>query len=197
MRSARAVLRRDRAFRPLLDTVGSLNLRRSRPYFWVLCCSILSQQVSGAAARTIIGRVKALYPQVRFPTPEAILRTKPQSFRAAGVSRQKARYLYALAEEFDSGSLKRVRFSKLDDDQIISRLTDIVGVGRWTAEMFLMFSMRRPDVFPIGDLGIRRGMELYFGIEDKEEMIERAEEWRPFRTVASVYLWRAQAAVPV
>lgn len=197
MRSARAVLRRDRAFRPLLDTVGSLNLRRSRPYFWVLCCSILSQQVSGAAARTIIGRVKALYPQVRFPTPEAILCTKPQSFRAAGVSRQKARYLYALAEEFDSGSLKRVRFSKLDDDQIISRLTDIVGVGRWTAEMFLMFSMRRPDVFPIGDLGIRRGMELYFGIEDKEEMIERAEEWRPFRTVASVYLWRAQAAVPV
>ena len=197
MRSARAVLRRDRAFRPLLDAVGSLNLRRRRPYFWVLCCSILSQQVSGAAARTIIGRVKALYPQLRFPTPEAILRTKPKSFRGAGVSRQKARYLYALAEEFDSGSLKGVRFSKLDDDQIISRLTEIVGVGRWTAEMFLMFSMRRPDVFPIGDLGIRRGMELYFGIEDKEEMIERAEEWRPFRTVASVYLWRAQAAVPV
>lgn len=197
MRSARAVLRRDRAFRPLLDAVGSFDLRRRRPYFWVLCCSILSQQVSGAAARTIIGRVQALYPQHRFPTPEAVLNTKPQSFRAAGVSRQKARYLYALAEEFDSGSLNGVRFSKLDDDQIISRLTGIVGVGRWTAEMFLMFSMRRADVFPIGDLGIRRGMELYFGVEDKEEMIERAEEWRPFRTVASVYLWRAQAAVPV
>ncbi len=187
-------MRRDRAFVPLLDAVGAFEVRRRRPYFWLLCCAILSQQVSGAAARTIIGRVKALYPDVRFPKPEAILATPARRFRAAGVSRQKARYIHALAREFhDGGSLARVHFSRLDDDEIMQRLTAIVGIGRWTAEMFLMFSIRRPDVFPIDDLGIRRGMEIFFGIDDREAMVERAERWRPYRTVASVYLWRAQA----
>jgi DNA-3-methyladenine glycosylase II len=197
VRDAVKVLGRDRALRPLIEAVGPIELRGHRPYFWVLCCAILAQQVSGAAARTIIGRVRDLYPGRRFPDPRSVRSTSAGKLRAAGVSRQKARYLHALAEAFDVGHLKGVRFSRLSDDEIIERLTAIVGIGRWTAEMFLMFSMRRPDVFPVDDLGIRRGMERYFGCSGVEEMIARAERWRPYRTLASVYIWRALAAVPV
>ncbi len=193
---ALTVLRRDRALRPLIKAVGPIELRGHRPYFWVLCCAILAQQVSGAAARTIIGRVRALYPQRRFPDPRSVLRTSASKLRAAGVSRQKARYLHALAEAFEIGHLKGVRFSRLSDEEILERLTAIVGIGRWTAEMFLMFSMRRSDVFPVDDLGIRKGMERYFGCDGVDEMKERAERWRPYRTVASVYIWRALAAMP-
>ncbi len=194
---ALTVLRRDRAMRPLIDAVGSIELRGHRPYFWVLCCAILAQQVSGAAARTIIGRVRALYPRRRFPDPRSVRSTSAKKLRAAGVSRQKARYLQALAEAFEVGDLSGVRFSRLSDDEILQRLTAIVGIGRWTAEMFLMFSMRRPDIFPVGDLGIRRGMERYFDCSSVVEMVERAERWRPYRTLASIYIWRAQAAMPV
>ncbi len=196
MSEALAVLRRDRAFRPLVKAVGPIELRGHRPYFWVLCNAILAQQVSGAAARTIIGRVRDLYPAKRFPDPESILSTPAAKLRGAGASRQKARYLHALAEAFDSGGLSNARFSRLSDDDIVERLTAVVGIGRWTAEMFLMFSMRRPDIFPVDDLGIRKGMNRFFGISDVREMIERAERWRPYRTVASNYLWRAQSAMP-
>jgi DNA-3-methyladenine glycosylase II len=192
-----AVLRRDRELRRLIDAVGPIDLRGHRPYFWVLCNAILAQQVSGAAARTIIGRVRDLYPRRRFPDPRSVLSTSTTKLRACGVSRQKARYLHALAEAFEVGDLKGVRFSRLSDEEIVERLTAIVGIGRWTAEMFLMFSMRRPDVFPVDDLGIRKGMERYFGCSGAEAMVECAERWRPYRTVASVYIWRALAAVPI
>ena len=193
---ALTVLRRDRALRPLIKAVGPIELRGHRPYFWVLCCAILAQQVSGAAARTIIGRVKDLYPQRRFPDPRSVLSTSAKKLRAAGVSRQKARYLHALAEAFETGHLKGVRFSRLSDEEIIQRLTAVVGIGRWTAEMFLIFSMRRRDVFPVDDLGIRKGMGQLFDVSQPAAMIERAEVWRPYRTVASLYIWGALSALP-
>ena len=194
---ARTLLRQDRAFRPILKVVEPFEIHSHRPYFWVLCSSILSQQVSGASARAVINRVRALHPDLRFPTPEAILATSEKKLLGAGVSRQKRRYLYALAEAFNDGGLGRVRWSRLTDAEIIERLTAIVGIGRWTAEMFLMFSMRRRDVFPIDDLGIRKGMERFFGVPEAPAMIERAERWRPYRTVASVYLWRGLSAMPL
>ncbi len=197
MSEALAVLRRDRELRRIVDKVGPIELRGHRPYFWTLCSAILAQQVSGAAARTIIGRVRALYPDKRFPDPNSVLATPTAKLRAAGVSRQKARYLHALAEAFDSGGLKGVRFSRLSDDEILESLTAIVGIGRWTAEMFLVFSMRRRDIFPVDDLGVRKGMERFFGIADVPGMIERAERWRPYRTVASLYIWRGLAKPPV
>ena len=190
MEEARAALGRDREFRPLLKTVKPFEILSHRPYFWVLCCSILSQQVSGASARAVINRVRALHPDLRFPTPEAILATSEKKLLGAGVSRQKRRYLYALSEAFADGGLGRVRWSRQSDEEIIERLTTIVGIGRWTAEMFLMFSARRRDVFPVDDLGIRKGMEKFFKKSDAESMVERAEAWRPYRTVASVYIWR-------
>jgi DNA-3-methyladenine glycosylase II len=196
MSEALAVLRRDPQLRAIIKDVGPVELRARRPYFWLLASAIIAQQVSGAAARTINGRVRALYPEARYPTPAAILATSPQALRGAGVSRQKARYLVALAEAFESGGLKGVRFSRLSDDEIIERLTAVVGIGRWTAEMFLMFSMRRRDVFPVDDLGIRKGMEQLFGVSGAPAMIERAEVWRPYRTVASLYIWGVLSALP-
>lgn len=196
MDEALSVLRRDRELRAVIKDVGPLELRARRPYFWLLASAIIAQQVSGAAARTINGRVRALYPDERFPTPAAILATSPQALRSAGVSRQKARYLLALAEEFESGGLKGVRFSRLSDEEIIERLTAVVGIGRWTAEMFLIFSMRRRDVFPVDDLGVRKGMEKLFGVSGVPAMVQRAERWRPYRTVASLYIWGALSALP-
>jgi DNA-3-methyladenine glycosylase II len=197
MDEARTLLRQDRAFRPILKAVEPFEIHSHRPYFWVLCASILSQQVSGASARAVINRVRALHPDLRFPTPEAILSTSEKRLLGAGVSRQKRRYLYALAEAFNDGGLGQVRWSRLTDDEIIERLTAIVGIGRWTAEMFLMFSMRRRDVFPIDDLGIRKAMERFFGVPEAPAMIDRAEHWRPYRTVASTYLWRGLSAMPL
>jgi DNA-3-methyladenine glycosylase II len=191
MDEAVEVLRRDPEFRPLIKRIGAVELKAHKPYFWMLCCAILAQQVSGAAARTIIGRFRALYPNERYPSPGSVARTPAQKLRGAGVSRQKARYLRALAEAFHRGQLNGVRFARLSDDEILERLTAVVGIGRWTAEMFLMFSMRRRDVFPVDDLGVRKGMGQLFGIDDVPTMIERAERWRPYRTVASVYIWRA------
>jgi len=196
MSEALTVLRRDSDFRAIIKGVGPIDLRARRPYFWLLASAIIAQQVSGAAARTINGRVRALHPKERYPSPAAILATSPQALRAAGVSRQKARYLLALAEAFERGGLKGVRFSRLSDEEIIERLTAVVGIGRWTAEMFLIFSMRRRDVFPVDDLGIRKGMEKLFGVSGVPEMVERAERWRPYRTVASLYMWGALSALP-
>ncbi len=194
---ALAHLRRDPDLRPLIREVGSIELKAHKPYFWTLCTAILAQQVSGAAARTIIGRVEDLFDGGRRPRPSDLLSVSRDDLRGAGVSRQKSRYLHALAEAFQDGLLSNVRFSRLDDDEIVERLTSVPGVGQWTAEMFLMFSMRRPDVFPTGDLGIRRGMERFFGLSEVPAMVERAQPWRPYRTVASVYLWRAQDAIPI
>jgi DNA-3-methyladenine glycosylase II len=196
MSEARTVLRRDSEFRAIIKDVGPIDLRARRPYFWLLASAIIAQQVSGAAARTINGRVRALYPEERYPSPAAILTTSPQALRGAGVSRQKTRYLLALAEAFENGELKGVRFSRLSDEEIVQRLTAVVGIGRWTAEMFLIFSMRRRDVFPVDDLGIRKGMEKLFGVSGVAEMVERAERWRPYRTVASLYIWGALSALP-
>lgn len=184
-------LRADRQLRPHIEAVASFDLRSRRPYFWTLCTAIVAQQISSAVARNIIARVRALYPDRRFPDARSLLATPIDQLRAAGVSRQKATYLHALAEAYADGGLGRVRFARLSDEQVIERLTAVKGIGRWTAEMFLIFSMRRPDVFPVDDLGIRRGMENLFGVTDRDSMVERAERWRPYRTVASLYIWRA------
>lgn len=196
MSEAVSVLRRDPELRAIMKRVGPVELRARRPYFWLLASAIIAQQVSGAAARTITGRVRALYLDERYPKPASILATSAQALRGAGVSRQKARYLRALAEEFERGGLHGVRFSRLSDDEIIERLTAVVGIGRWTAEMFLIFSMRRRDVLPVDDLGIRKGMDQLFGASQVPAMIERAELWRPYRTVASLYIWKSMSALP-
>ncbi len=156
--------------------------------------SILSQQLSIKAARTIHSRFLALF-EDNYPQPGAILDLSPEMIRTAGVSRQKTQYLYNVARFFQEENLLQKDWSMLPDQSIIDYLTTIKGVGRWTVEMLLMFSLRRPDVLPVGDLGIQQAMIRLYELEERgqalhEKMIAIAEAWRPYRTYACRYLWR-------
>lgn len=181
----------------LIERVGEFTMRPSpgRSLFASLMRSIVYQQLSGRAAATILGRVNLLFAPRRFPTPDDLLAVAPERLRQAGLSAAKTAALHDLAAKTLDGtvpSLPRVR--RMDDEEIIERLTAVRGVGRWTVEMLLMFKLGRPDVFPVGDLGIRKGFALTFrkrSLPEPAVMIRRGERWRPYRSVASWYLWRA------
>ena len=181
----------------LIEQVGEFTMRPSPGHslFASLMRSIVYQQLSGRAAATILGRVNLLFAPRRFPTPDDLLAVAPERLRQAGLSAAKTAALHDLAAKTLDGtvpSLPRVR--RMDDEEIIERLTAVRGVGRWTVEMLLMFKLGRPDVFPVGDLGIRKGFALTFrkrSLPEPAVMIRRGERWRPYRSVASWYLWRA------
>lgn len=160
--------------------------------------SIMSQQLSWKAAMTIHGRFCRLFPAQR-PTPRRLLKLTLEQLRAVGVSRQKAGYLHNVARFFLEHDLCHANLQKLDDAAILALLTQIKGVGRWTVEMILMFSLRRPDVFPVDDLGIQLAIKQLYGLRTsgarlRKRMEALAEVWRPHRTLASRYLWRWRSA---
>jgi DNA-3-methyladenine glycosylase II len=156
--------------------------------------AIVGQQLSVSAARAIYGRLTARF-EGRPPTPQEILDDEPEELRAAaGLSRAKVGYLRSLAEHTISGELELERLDQLSDDQVIAELTAVKGIGEWSAHMFLMFHLERPDVLPVGDLGIRRAIERAYSLDALPDAatIERlAEPWRPHRTLACRYLWRS------
>jgi DNA-3-methyladenine glycosylase II len=183
----------------LIETIGPLgDARDGRPerhdHYGALVRSITGQQLSVLAARAIYGRLTARFGG-RPPTPEEILADDPEELRAAaGLSRAKVSYLRSLAEHVLSGELDLARLDQLPDEEVIAELLAVKGVGLWTAQMFLMFHLDRPDVLPVGDLGIRRAIELAYGLDALPDAatIERiAESWRPHRTLACRYLWRS------
>ena len=157
--------------------------------------SILFQQLAGAAARAIQRRFFALHgDEERTPDPLAILATTDEEFRGAGVSRQKAGYLRDLAQHCVDGALDFAAIADLDDAAVIERLTAVRGIGEWSAHMFLMFELGRPDVLPTGDLGVRKGMQAAYGLPETptpKQALEIGAPWAPYRTVASWYMWRA------
>jgi 3-methyladenine DNA glycosylase/8-oxoguanine DNA glycosylase len=181
----------------LMERVGPclLRPRRTQSLFAAVARAIVYQQLSGSAAATILGRVQALYAPKRFPTPRDILATPPERLRAAGLSTAKTAALRDLAERSLDGTVPTMRRVRLmDDEEVIERLVQVRGVGRWTAEMLLMFRLGRGDVLPVSDLGIRKGFALTFGNRRLPAAItieRRAERWRPYRSVACWYLWRA------
>jgi DNA-3-methyladenine glycosylase II len=181
----------DPVFGELIRNVGTVKLPEPKGDFESLVDAIVSQQLSIKAAATIHGRlVQLLGWDVR---PEVVLATPPEALRQVGLSGQKATYLYALAEAFQTRPEAYLHLSEMDDDSVVSTLTAIKGIGVWTAQMFLMFNLLREDVFPIGDLGVRRAMEhhLFEGVTQTHPvLIERAEIWKPYRSVASLYLWK-------
>jgi DNA-3-methyladenine glycosylase II len=187
----RALKRKDRALGQWMERIGTVPLRRQRHQFGALCRAILSQQVAAAAARTIHTRFLATQAPARNPTPQGVLQTTEVALRACGISGRKARYLHALAQAFDDGPLAGVRLSRLDDPEVVARLTEVPGVGVWTAEMFLIFSLGRADVFSVGDLALRTGVQRVVGRNLEASEIEQvAERWSPHRSVASLYLWK-------
>lgn len=177
----------------LIATHGAPNLKRTRNSFESLGRAIIYQQLSGKAASTIYGRFLALYPRKRFPRPEVLLATPFDTLRGVGLSRGKASYLLDLAARFGDGSIKPRRFASMSDDELMSTLTTVKGIGPWSVHMFMMFGLVRPDVLPVGDLGVRKGMQQYFGLDSlpaPTTMEALTEPWRPYRSFGSWYMWR-------
>lgn len=178
-----------------IDAVGHCTLVLEPNLFFALVDAIVSQQISIKAAATILERVKALYAPAPFPTAELLLATSEETLRAAGCSRAKAIYLRDLALHITTGSLNVDRLGDLDDDTVIQQLTRVKGIGRWTAEMLLLFSLGRPDVWPIDDLGIVIAVQKLYDLPErpkKAELIALGEPWRPYRSLASWYLWQSR-----
>ena len=163
--------------------------------FDALAESIAYQQLSGKAAATSFGRVRALYPKRKWLDPEQLLATPDETLRAAGLSRAKTAALKDLAAKTIDGTVPSGRaLIRMTDDEIITRLTTVRGIGRWTVEMLLLFDMGRPDVWPVDDYGVRKGFAKTFGrrkLPTPKQLMKFGEKWRPYRSVAAWYFWRA------
>ena len=191
----------DPVMRRIITRLGkcelSLELEDDRNPFGTLADAIIYQQLAYAAAKTIAGRFREIYAtnssRPRLPRPAELLATPLSRLRKAGLSRQKASYLFDLAQKAESRELCLHGLRKMSDEEVVANLTQVKGIGRWTAEMFLIFSLGRLDVLPVGDLGVQYGFKDAYGMRKlpKPERMERiAEPWRPFRTVGTWYLWR-------
>jgi 3-methyladenine DNA glycosylase/8-oxoguanine DNA glycosylase len=171
-----------------------LEIRPSRSPFEYLLRAIIFQQLAGAAARTIHGRLLGLFPRRR-PDPKRLLRLSETRLRAAGVSINKQKAIKDLARRVNSGEVPGfAELRRLEDEMIVQRLTAVHGIGRWTVEMLLMFQLGRPDVLPVADLGVRKGFAKAYGMKDMpdaKKLAKLAEPWRPFRSVGSWLCWRA------
>ncbi|MSQ30404.1 MAG: DNA-3-methyladenine glycosylase 2 family protein [Dehalococcoidia bacterium] len=188
----------------LVDECGRYRPRPAMDHYESLLRTILFQQLAGPAARTILRRWLALHGdgpaggpsggEGRYPTPEEVLASADEAFRAAGVSRQKAGYMRDLAAHVLEGALDLSQLDSLADNEVMDRLVVVKGIGEWSAHMFLMFQLGRPDVLPHGDLGVRTGMGVAYGLAAPPTPAEArviGERWAPYRSVGSWYMWRA------
>ena len=188
---------RDRVMKRVIPLFGDARLESRGDAFVTLARSIVGQQISVKAAQSVWNRFEAL---PRRMTAANVLKLKVDDMRAAGLSARKVEYLVDLALHFDSGRLRVSQWQRMDDEAIIAELVAIRGIGRWTAEMFLMFHLLRPDVLPLDDLGLIKGISLnYFSGEpvSRSEAREVAEAWAPWRSVATWYMWRSLEPTPV
>ena len=193
-------LQKDPVLARLIQTLPPIEPRPEPDFYLTLLRSVVGQQLSVKAATTIFQRFINLFPD-KYPHPEEVLLLLNEQLRGVGLSGQKAGYVRAVAEFKQTGQLEPEVINPLGEEALIKHLTVIKGVGRWTAEMLLMFALDRPDVLPLDDLGIQNAMKKCYGLtEEKKElkrrMIEIAENWRPYRTVACKYLWKSLDNLP-
>lgn len=187
-------LKKDKKLEPVIRKHGVVELSTNRNVFWYLCSSIISQQLSVTAARTIKSRFLNLNGN-KIPLPEELLRIEIEMMRRAGLSEAKSRYLKNVASFAIEKGLTFGKLNKMENEEVIEYLTEIKGVGRWTVEMVLMFALGREDVFPVGDGGIIASMKKLYGlkINDKKKLISQmhqiAGNWAPYRSYACLYLW--------
>ena len=201
------LLKKDKRFAELIKEHGAPQLDRKMKPFQSLVRSIIYQQVSGKAAATILARFEGLFnnPSTslrarKFPTPEEVLEMPLQKMREAGLSSQKSSYIKDLAEKFVDGTVEHKKFKKMTNEEVITHVTAVKGIGVWTAHMFLMFTLERLDVLPTGDLGIQKGFQILFNLQKlptPAQMEKLAAPWREHASVASWYLWRAADAAKV
>ena len=182
----------------LIEGVGPFLLKPRRNRFHTLVRAIVSQQISTAAARSILAKLEAaLEPEGL--SPESLARISPERMRAAGLSPQKQVYLKDLAARVEKRLLRLERLGRMADEEVIAELVAVKGIGRWTAQMFLIFTLNRPDIFPHDDLGVRTAIKRAYGLDELPNKIishQIAEAWRPYATVASWYCWRSLSLPP-
>jgi len=191
--ACRLLIENDPVLGKLIKAVGAFGLKPDRDRFGMLVRSIISQQISVAAARTIRARLIDLAAPAKL-TPEIISAFPLDELRSVGLSQQKARYMHDLASKTADGTIRLNTIGRKSDDAIIAELTQVKGIGRWTAQMFLMFSLGRLNVMPHDDLGIRTALRNAYGLSElpnKATCLEIAEPWRPFATIGSWYCWRS------
>jgi DNA-3-methyladenine glycosylase II len=189
-------LSQDRFIGPLIKKYGTCTLTPRTDYFLVLCESIISQQISVKAAEAILRRFTDLFDGDI--TPERAAGLSPEVLKGAGVSGQKAKYLLDLAEKF-SGEIDFLQFNDMNNEQIITELIKVKGIGRWTAMMFLIFALNRQDILPVEDLGIRRAIQIQYSLPElatPEQIRLIAKYWQPYETIACWYLWRSLENAP-
>lgn len=183
-----------------VDSLGDRRIGRPRDHYGALVRTIVGQQLSTRAARAIYERLTQWFGG-RAPTPEEIMAEDPEELRTSvGLSHAKVRYLRSLAEHALDGSLELDKLARLSDAEVIAELTAISGIGLWSAHIFLMFHLQRPDILPVGDLGIRKAFQNAYklpALPEAAEMERIAQPWRPYRTTASLFLWRSLSALPV
>jgi DNA-3-methyladenine glycosylase II len=194
----RHLSRRDAVLKQLIRTIGPCTLSHNPDRFAILVRSIVSQQISGKAAAAISGRLEQALAPHGF-TPPALLAAKEPALQAAGLSAAKRRYLRDLAGKVHDGTVPLHRLHRFTDEEVVASLVQVLGIGRWTAQMFLIFSLARPDVLPTDDLGLRVGVQRLYRLRElpgKKDLEALAEPWRPHRTTATWYFWRSLGGVP-
>jgi DNA-3-methyladenine glycosylase II len=197
-RAQRHLARRDPVLKQLIAAVGPCTLWHNPDGFAALVRSIISLQISTRAAAAIHGRLEATLGNGGV-TPRRVLRLSNEALRAAGLSAAKARSLRDLAEKVHDGSVQLDALDALSDEEVIAQLIPVRGIGRWTAEMFMIFSLGRLDVLPVTDWGLRVGVQRQYGLAEPPDtalLSERGEQWRPYRSIATWYFWRSLGFVP-
>ena len=182
----------DPSLKPLFDAYDVPELKMEKNYFWALCRSIIYQQISGKAASTIANRFLALFSSGKSISPIDIININIDKLRSVGLSRQKASYIKNIADAFYNEKVNVENYFTMKDEEIITDLIKIKGVGKWTAEMFLLFTLRRPDIFPVTDLGVKKGFQIFYSLDEIptiDFMNQKADKWRPYRTIVTLYLW--------
>jgi DNA-3-methyladenine glycosylase II len=198
-KAKRELVRSDPVMARIIRSYPRVALQRRGEPFFTLARSIVGQQISVKAAQSIWNRVAALAPAMQ---PEQILALsqRKRRLKKAGLSDRKVEYIVDLARHFADGTIHPHRWGEMGDEDVIEELVQVRGIGRWTAEMFLMFNLLRPDVFPVADLGLQKAVHLHYYNDEKiplDKLREHGEAWRPWRSVATWYLWRSLDPVPV
>ena len=199
LKAKRELARNDPVLAKIIRAYPRVSIERRGEPFYTLARSIVGQQISVKAAQSIWNRVAALAPGMQ-PAEIIALRARKRRLKAAGLSDRKVEYIVDLAKHFAEGTIHPHRWGSMGDEDVIDELVQVRGIGRWTAEMFLMFNLLRPDVFPVGDLGLQKAVHLHYYNDGRialERLRAHGEMWRPYRSVATWYLWRSLDPVPV
>jgi DNA-3-methyladenine glycosylase II len=186
-------LKKDPKFAKIIMQIGDYDVKITKNRYQSLVEAIISQQLSGFAANSIIKKFRKLY-KSKFPKPRDVTKTSDSKLRTTGLSKMKIIYIKELSKKIESKELNMRKISTQSDEQVIEVLTDVKGIGRWTAEMFLIFSLGRLDILPVGDLGLKKGIQSMYSLKElpqKEQIEQLAESWKPYRTVATWYLWKS------